>query len=515
MAVAVARAWYDEWATARTPVLLRLAYLLTGDDDAAERLVTAALDRVGPRWHEIVRIDDPDRYARRLILAARGGRGRGRPALHLSDDSSDSSDDTVWRLCVTLPDRQRAAVVLRYFEDLDDHEIADLQGCSVGMVRSQLNRALATLGAGVARGAGPVTADQLGRLVREAFLVRSARAAGQVTGRAAPGVEAEPGPRRRRVWLASVAVLAVVAAAAGLTHESRSEGGMMRYAGVSIPSGWRYESYAGVQLRVPPTWGWGGAPIRGTFNDGRLGSCGTSQAFSQPGSASGYVPVTTPFVGRPAVLSDVCMSWGSDGVMPGADAVWFDSPLPIGEQHVGTRTAETRDAWDQHVTVFSADPALRREVLASVERVDVDANGCPTRAIQEPSAGVPDLTPSSLSVCVYSQDTGAAVLLWSARRDATVARAYLAAFGVARGPGTCARTPQGEWVALGVQDDAGGKGRWDVLDLQCSRLVGHGASASLTVADVRPWAGEGMTAYVGAPQGADPRIAAYFRAPLG
>ena len=310
-------------------------------------------------------------------------------------------------------------------------------------------------------------------------------------------------------------MLAVVAAALGLTHESRSQGGMMRYAGIAIPSGWRYESYDGVQLRVPPSWGWGGAPIRGTFNDGRLGSCGTSQAVARPGSTSGYVPATTPFVGRPAVLSNLCMSWGSDGVMPGVDAVWFDSPLPIGARQVGTRTAETRYAWDQHVTVFSADPALRREILASVERVDVDANGCPTRAVQEPSAGAGDLTPSSLSVCVYSQDTGTAVLLWSARRDASVARDYTAAFAAARGPGTCPGTPQGEWVALGVQDDAAGPARWDVLDLRCPRLVGHGASAALTLADVRPWAGEGTTAYVGAPERADRRIAAYFRAPLG
>jgi DNA-directed RNA polymerase specialized sigma24 family protein len=513
MAVAVARAGYQEWATARTPVLLRLAYLLTGNHEAADEVVCSALRRVESRWYDIARTDDPDRYARRMLLGDL--RGRGRTAPQVSDGDNASTNETLWRLCGTLPDRQRAAVVLSQFEGLDDHEIADLQGCSVRAVRVRLLRARGTLRAGLARSVGADTTEQADRLLRETLVAHSALAAGQVTRRTAQAAAPEPGPRPRGVWLASVAVLAVVAVAAGVTHESRSQNGIMRYAGVSIPSGWRFESYGGVQLRVPPAWGWGGAPIRGTFNNGRLGSCGTSQAFARPGSISGYIPATTPFVGRPAVLSNVCMSWGSDGVMPGADAVWFDSPLPIGEQQVGTRTAETRYAWNQHVTVFSADPTLRREVLASVQRVDVDANGCPTRAVQAPSAGAPGLTPASLSVCVYSQDTGTAVLLWSATRGAPVAKAYTAAFAAARGPGTCAGTPQGEWVALGVQDQAGGRARWDVLDLRCSRLVGHGTSAALTVADIGPWAGEGTTAYVGAPQAADPRVAAYFRAPLG
>ena len=177
---------------------------------------------------------------------------------------------------------------------------------------------------------------------------------------------------------------------------------------------------------MPATWGFGGAPLRADFFDGRLGACGANQAavLSAADHAS-YVSSATPFAGRPAMMTDACVAWGSDGVMPSTDALWFESPLPVGVRNVGSVVAETRAMGGQHVTVFSRESALRRQILGTAEVVDTDANGCPrTRRAPGDGRAPTGLTPTSLSVCVYSQDTGASVLMWSGRVDGRSAQAY-------------------------------------------------------------------------------------------
>lgn len=512
MDVAVVRAGFGEWATARTPELLRLAYLVTGSRAGADDAVRRALARVESRWHAISRTEDPDRVARRVIVASRSGTVIEESGAVLQG----SSYDVAWRGCLALPARQRAALVLSHFEGLESDRIADVLDCSEATVRSQLQRAATSLRAVLPPEAAS-TDDDLRRTLRETFRQRASAAPADVGARPEPADPVGGAPRRRTGWLAAVVVLALVMTISAITHATGSIAGVWHYTGVSIPKDWRYESYDGVQLRVPPAWGWGGAPVRGTFNNGRLGSCGANQAYARPGPASGYVPSTTPFVGRPAVLSTTCVSWGSYGVFPGVDAVWFDSPLPVGQQQIGQRVAETRDAGDQQVTVFSADPELRRQVLASVEQVDVDANGCPTRAVQRPAAGSARLHPASLSVCVYTQDTGSSALLWSARLGRSAARQYVAAFAAADRigrPSSCSSVPHGAWVSLGIPDAVGGAERWDVLDLVCAQLVGGHSSAALSAADLRPWAGGGTTTYVAAPHGIDSRLTSYFRSPL-
>ena len=106
------------------------------------------------------------------------------------------------------------------------------------------------------------------------------------------------------------------------------------------------------------------------------------------------------------MMSDACVTWGSDGSMPTTDALWFASPLAVGVEALGPVVAETRAIGGQHVTVFSGESALRRQILGTAQVVDTDANGCPRSAVQRPTPGPAGLTPSSLSVCVYSQDTG-------------------------------------------------------------------------------------------------------------
>ena len=222
-------------------------------------------------------------------------------------------------------------------------------------------------------------------------------------------------------------------------------------------------------------------------------------------------------MGRPAVLTFRCVPWGSDGVMPSTDALWFDSPLRVGLKGLGTVVAETRAVGAQHITVFSADSRLRREVLGTAEAVDTDANGCPTTSVQRPLAGPAGLEPTSLSVCVYSQDTGVPVLEWSGREDAAAARRYLAALTGSTSAGaaaSCPQTPQGQWVALGLAGSAGG--RWDVVDLGCAAIVvASGSAAPLRPAILDAWAHNAIRAYVAPPRHAAADVAAYFRSPTG
>jgi RNA polymerase sigma-70 factor (sigma-E family) len=159
--------------------LLRAAVLLTGSKEAGEDLVQAALERLlrrGPAVH-----GDPEAYLRRIIyhLAAdgwrRGGRWRARLAVLRGAGEGVTPDrsvqveqrDELVRLLVRLPPGQRAAIVLRYWEDLSDAEAADVLGCSASTVRSSVTRGLHRLrelsGADAAVAVGQVAADQKGR----------------------------------------------------------------------------------------------------------------------------------------------------------------------------------------------------------------------------------------------------------------------------------------------------------------------------------------------------------------
>ena len=142
------------FVTARSPALLRTAYLLTHDEGMAEDLLQTALTKSWFVWDRLD--DDPLRYVRRVLVTTsvswwrRRWRGElpteGLPELPASgevDDRAGAQD--LWVAIGHLPVRQRAVVVLRYYEDLSETETADLLGCSVGTVKSQCSRALAKL----------------------------------------------------------------------------------------------------------------------------------------------------------------------------------------------------------------------------------------------------------------------------------------------------------------------------------------------------------------------------------
>jgi RNA polymerase sigma-70 factor (sigma-E family) len=149
---------FVSYVEARTPALLRLAYLLSGDPHLAEDLVQESLARAHRRWHEVVRADSPHAYVRRIVvnqhLSWRRRRSSGELAVApesvpegMSEDLAGglAERDVAWRALATLPRRQRAVLVLRYYEDLSDDDIATTLGVAVGTVRSLASRAFAQL----------------------------------------------------------------------------------------------------------------------------------------------------------------------------------------------------------------------------------------------------------------------------------------------------------------------------------------------------------------------------------
>lgn len=153
---------FEAWADARVPALLRFAYLVTGSREAADEAVQEALSRAYERWDRVSRTEDPDSYVRRMVVNAhvsawRRFRRRELPVAELrSRPVADPAGtvveaDAVWRVCLRLPERQRAAVVLRFYEDLDYPEIAAILECSAATVRSHVHRALTALRTELAR----------------------------------------------------------------------------------------------------------------------------------------------------------------------------------------------------------------------------------------------------------------------------------------------------------------------------------------------------------------------------
>ncbi|MCO1596481.1 SigE family RNA polymerase sigma factor [Micromonospora sp. RHAY321] len=150
---------YEEFADTRLAPLLRYAVMLTGDPHQAQDLVQETMVRVQLNWRRVARADSPERYVRRMLTNQyvdwrRGSwmrrvllRGEADEAVAAPADHAQSAvdRDQIWSWLSRLPRRQRATLVLRYYEDLPDAEIADILGCAVGTVRSSISRALATL----------------------------------------------------------------------------------------------------------------------------------------------------------------------------------------------------------------------------------------------------------------------------------------------------------------------------------------------------------------------------------
>ncbi|MFF3919351.1 SigE family RNA polymerase sigma factor [Streptomyces sp. NPDC001852] len=152
---------FQSFMVGRWPRLMRTAFLLTGEQHAAEDLVQSTLERVYVSWRRVGAADDPEAYVRRVMinLHARRHRRRLKEFLAPKDDSglvheiADTGDriaqaddrSALLKALAQLPVRQREAVVLRYWEDLTETQAAEAMGCSVGTVKSNAAKGIAKL----------------------------------------------------------------------------------------------------------------------------------------------------------------------------------------------------------------------------------------------------------------------------------------------------------------------------------------------------------------------------------
>ena len=151
----------EEFLRTRMTRLLRVALLLTGRRQDAEDLVQDVLATVVLKWRRVGRADDVDAYVRRMLVNTWISRSRKRSATEVVDHDVVVSDtrapshpdpaphvvdaEVLWAAVATLPPRQRAAVVLRFYEDLSDARAAEALGCSTGAFRVLVHRGVAAL----------------------------------------------------------------------------------------------------------------------------------------------------------------------------------------------------------------------------------------------------------------------------------------------------------------------------------------------------------------------------------
>jgi RNA polymerase sigma-70 factor (sigma-E family) len=154
----------DRFVASHVNELLRISFLVVGDLGEAEDLVQECLLRVARRWPRVHRMDHPGAYARRVLvnLALDGKKRRTREREELSSDdrvpfvelaekaaangvTAVEAESELIAALVALPPRQRAVLVLRYFEDLSEAQVAAILDCSLGTVKSTASRGLSRL----------------------------------------------------------------------------------------------------------------------------------------------------------------------------------------------------------------------------------------------------------------------------------------------------------------------------------------------------------------------------------
>jgi RNA polymerase sigma-70 factor (sigma-E family) len=165
---------FASFVRAHSDSLFTTAYLLTGSSGRAEELLQDTLARLYPRWARVTAAVSPTAYVRRSLVNGyvtasrkRSSRDMSLSDLSLNGDGRDLAEEVVdrqllWQLLRTLPDRQRAALVLRYFHDQPDLEISEALDCRVATVRSLISRGVAAMRETYAR-LNPATPDRPGR----------------------------------------------------------------------------------------------------------------------------------------------------------------------------------------------------------------------------------------------------------------------------------------------------------------------------------------------------------------
>jgi RNA polymerase sigma-70 factor (sigma-E family) len=152
---------YDDFYVALRPRLVRTAYAVSGDLGVAEDAVQNALAKAYRSWRRISRLASPEAYVRRMavneVLSSRRTAHVRREVVRAEppdrpgagQDDGALEHDEMWRAVLSLPPRQRAVLVLRYYEDLSERETADALRCSVAAVKSLTARATTALREGI------------------------------------------------------------------------------------------------------------------------------------------------------------------------------------------------------------------------------------------------------------------------------------------------------------------------------------------------------------------------------
>lgn len=152
---------FVEFVSARGSTLYRLAYLLTASTSAAEDLLQTSLEKCFARWEKVRRMEAPEAYVRKVMVNTLTSHRRTLswrrevlraeiPGLTVEPAQDAVLDHAqLWPLVCALPERQRAVIVLRYYEDLSLVETAEILGCAVGTVKSQTSDAMRALRRGI------------------------------------------------------------------------------------------------------------------------------------------------------------------------------------------------------------------------------------------------------------------------------------------------------------------------------------------------------------------------------
>ncbi|MCW2669540.1 MAG: polymerase, sigma-24 subunit, subfamily [Frankiales bacterium] len=146
---------FDAFVRARHAALLRYGTVLTGDPHSAADLVQDALERTGLAWSRVQQQADPEGYVRRVMANRNISQWRRLRRERLVDvppervHEDHPADDVMWGVLATLPRRQRTVLVLRYYEDLSEAEIARVLGIAQGTVKSQASKGIAALRAAI------------------------------------------------------------------------------------------------------------------------------------------------------------------------------------------------------------------------------------------------------------------------------------------------------------------------------------------------------------------------------
>lgn len=156
---AIARGQFEEFVAARSAALFRTAWLLTGNRQDAQDLVQSALERACRHWDRVAAAEQPEAYVRRILVNSVKDRwfARRRVVEVCFDDARPVPEAgvspyrqvdlrrSIIAALMRLPAGERAVLVLRYYEDLTEAEIARTLNCSAGTVKSQASRGIARL----------------------------------------------------------------------------------------------------------------------------------------------------------------------------------------------------------------------------------------------------------------------------------------------------------------------------------------------------------------------------------